>query len=103
MIRILLIYRAPLKKARNFYKLFCDISSMTPTLQKYCKNTIRFNRLHLSQAKTSPYEKQNTTVQYSTDSLRNTEKQTHLSPDYFRVTHLGFLCGIIGDERYVLY
>jgi len=32
--------QTPLKKARNFYKLLCDISSMTLTLQKYCKNTI---------------------------------------------------------------
>jgi len=40
MLLILLIYTTPLNNAGNFYKLFCDISSMTPTLQKYSKNTI---------------------------------------------------------------
>lgn len=44
MLLLLLIYTTPLNKAGNFYKLFCDISSMTHTLQKYCKNTVPFQQ-----------------------------------------------------------
>jgi len=44
MLRLLLIFTTPLNKAGNFYKLFCNISSMRHTLQKYCKNTIPFQQ-----------------------------------------------------------
>jgi hypothetical protein len=40
MSGILLIYTTPLNKAGNFYKLLCDITFMTHTLQKYCKNAV---------------------------------------------------------------